>query len=112
MPTSSSVTPETLDQASVAERARAQQVSTGAGGRLGSTVASLGDVAEPGFWLKTPLVSTARDGQLRDPKTGAKVAVRLIPINGPATAGSRISLSAMRALEVNLADLVTLEVTG
>lgn len=101
---------ETLDQST--PQARAAATRTGAAGPvLGKTVATLGSPAEQGFWLKTPLVSDRGPGQVRNPATGKSVAVTLIPIDGPATAGSRLSLSAMRALEVGLTDLVTVDVT-
>lgn len=80
-------------------------------GLLGTTVASLGAVSEPGLWLKTPLVAAEQPGRVRVPG-GTAVAVRLLPIEGPDTAGSRISLGAMQALGVSLGDLPTLEVLG
>ncbi|MGZ2258337.1 hypothetical protein [Roseobacter sp. A03A-229] len=111
LPTGAAQTVESLDQSSAAERVAATRTG-GSGRALGQTVASLGSPAEPGFWLKTPLVSAEASGRVRDPRTGKSVAVTLIPIEGPPTAGSRLSLSAMRALEVSLADLVTVDVTG
>lgn len=77
---------------------------------LGSTVASLGEVAEAGFWLKTPLVTERGKGRVFNPGTGKSAQVDLIPIDGPASAGSRISLAAMRLLEAPLTDLPTVEV--
>lgn len=70
--------------------------ATGGGADLGVTIASLGAPSEPGFWLKTPLVSAAAKGRVVYPQTGKSVAVDLIPIDGPKTAGSRMSLAAMR----------------
>ncbi|MCV3272501.1 hypothetical protein [Roseobacter sinensis] len=111
LPTARANDPDALDQSTAEERAAA--TAARAGGRsLGQTVASLGSPAEPGFWLKTPLVSAETAGRVRDRRTGEAVAVTLQPISGPPTAGSRLSLSAMRALGVSLTDLVTLEVTG
>lgn len=110
VPNSRSNSPEALDQSTTAERAAATAVRT-TGRTLGQTVASLGSASEPGFWLKTPLVSDPVSGRVRNPATGKSVAVTLIPIEGPPTAGSRLSLSAMRALEVTLSDLVTLDVS-
>lgn len=103
-------TPEALDQSTDAERAVALE-NKAAGRGLGETVAGLGNPSEPGFWLKTPLVKTETSGQIRDRVTGNSVAVTLIPIAGPETAGSRLSLAAMRALQVNLAGLITLDVS-
>ncbi|MGR3436116.1 MAG: hypothetical protein ACU0CO_14695 [Shimia sp.] len=81
-----------------------------AAGSLGTTVASLGDPTEPGLWLRTPLVSARQPGQLRNPESGATANVTLIPIDGPASAGSRISLGAMQALGYSLTDLPEIDV--
>lgn len=75
---------------------------------LGSTVASLGDPARPGFWLETPLVNAAAQGRVEFPETGKSAQVELIPIEGEATAGSRISLAAMRLIGAPLTGLPTL----
>lgn len=77
---------------------------------LGITVASLGAPSEPGFWLKTPLVREEVRGRVVYPANGRSVQLTLIPIDGPSTAGSRMSLSALRVLEAPLADLVEVEV--
>lgn len=98
-----------LDQSTAAARQQASQTTSGAR-PLGSTIASLGDATEPGFWLKTPLVDAQTPGVLRSKATGMTAQVTLLPIEGPATAGSRVSLSAMRLLEVPLTELVELEV--
>ncbi|WP_415402549.1 hypothetical protein [Tateyamaria sp. SN3-11] len=79
-------------------------------GTLGRTVASLGNAAEPGLWLKTPLVSAEQSGQVYYPETGKTVAVTLIPIDGPASAGSRLSLAAMQALGAPLTGLPEVDV--
>ncbi len=77
---------------------------------LGTSIASLGDPARPGFWLETPLVSDAGTGKVRYPANGKTVQVELIPIDGPKTAGSRISLAAMRLIEAPLTGLPEIEV--
>jgi len=77
---------------------------------LGSTVASLGDPTQPGFWLRTPLVSSAGPGRVVFPGTGKSSAVALLPLAGPVTGGSRISLAAMRLVEAPLTELPTIEV--
>ncbi len=74
-----------------------------ASGRLGTTVASLGNAAEPGIWLKTPLVRTEGPGTVS--YGGKSVTARLIPIDGPATAGSRASLQLMQGLGAPLTGL-------
>jgi hypothetical protein len=76
---------------------------------LGQTVASLGDPGEAGFWLKTPLVTSETAGRVQT-ASGASVNVKLLPLDGEASAGSQISLSAMRALGIGLTDLATLDV--
>lgn len=78
--------------------------------KLGSTIASLGDPTSPGFWLKTPLVSAETAGYVTNPATGQTVQVTLIPIDGPKTGGSQISLAAMRLLGVGLTDLPKIDV--
>ena len=112
-PPPSARTAEQFDTTTDEDRAEVvKAAATGAQDRaLGTTVASLGDPADPGFWLKTPLVDTQVAGRARDRATGNSVAVTLIPSDGPPTAGSRMSLSAMRALKVSLTDLVTLDVS-
>lgn len=80
-------------------------------GALGETVASLGNPADPGLWLETPLVSAETPGRITT-AGGASTAVTLRPSGGGAGSGSRISLAAMQALGVSLTDLVTLTVTA
>ncbi|MDF1802796.1 hypothetical protein [Thalassovita sp.] len=79
-------------------------------GFLGVTVASLGDPAKEGFWIETPLVTSSAKGHVSYAKSGRTVKVDLIPIDGPATAGSRLSLSAMRLLDAPLAGLPEVKV--
>ena len=105
-------TAEALDTTTAAERAKAAAAPAEPAGerRLGETIASLGDVTRQGFWLETPLVSAPSQGRVLFPATGKSAQVELIPIEGPATAGSRISLAAMRLIEAPLTDLPSLEV--
>ncbi|KUF09117.1 hypothetical protein [Pseudoponticoccus marisrubri] len=105
-------TADEFDTTSDEERAAAAAAPAEPAGerKLGETVASLGDPARPGFWLETPLVSAPAKGRVVYPATGKSAQVDLIPIDGPATAGSRISLAAMRLIEAPLTDLPTLEV--
>lgn len=81
---------------------------------LGKTIASLGSPSEPGLWLKTPLVDKEQQGRVTNPANGKSSLVTLIPIEGPATGGSRMSLSAMRLIGASLTDLteVTVSVDG
>jgi len=96
-------TPEDFDTTTAAERQAAANGAASQGGRvLGSTVVSLGDPTEAGFWLKTPLVDSARAGRVYYGSNGRSVNVDLLPIDG---AGSRISLAAMRLLDAPLSSL-------
>lgn len=79
-------------------------------GRLGITVASLGDPTAEGFWMKTPLVTSETAGRVVFTTSGRSVQVRLIPSGGPAGGGSQISLAAMRLLEAPLTGLPELVV--
>ncbi|WP_050530571.1 hypothetical protein [Pseudaestuariivita atlantica] len=104
-------TAEQFDVTTEAEREVAAAVPKPAGEVfLGTTVASLGDPTQPGFWLKTPLVSAPAQGRVVYPGSGKSSAVDLIPLDGPATGGSRISLAAMRLIEAPLTELPTVEV--
>lgn len=110
-PPANARTVEQFDTTTPQERAEAAAAPQPAGERrLGETVASLGDVSKPGFWLETPLVSAPAQGRVVYPGSGKSAQVELIPIDGPATAGSRLSLAAMRLLEAPLTDLPTIEV--
>jgi hypothetical protein len=79
---------------------------------LGTTVASLGDPAAPGFWAETPLVAAVRRGRLTDPASGRSVQVELRPSGGAPGSGTRVSLPAFRVLELPLTALPELTVTG
>ncbi|MGR3491088.1 MAG: hypothetical protein ACU0DW_03445 [Shimia sp.] len=70
---------------------------------------SLGSPAEPGAWVKTPLVNSRQAGRARVPGTSDGIAVTLIPIEGADTAGSRMSLQAMQALGLDITGLPTVE---
>lgn len=95
--------------ASAAEKAAATR-PTATGGRLGTTIASLGDATEGGFWIKTPLVQARAKGRIVDPATGRSVNVDLIPLPGPASGGSQVSLPALTTLGADLTDLPEVEV--
>lgn len=110
-PTTTARTIEQFDTTTAEQRAAATQTPQDVGEmRLGVTIASLGSPTEPGFWLKTPLVSTETEGRVFYPATGKSVQVTLIPIDGPVTAGSRMSLPALRLLEAPLTGLPEVEV--
>lgn len=97
-----------LDTTSAEEKAAAAAPASG-GGLLGTTVASLGDATEGGFWIKTPLVSAAGKGRVVNPANGKSANVDLQPLGGGAS-GSQLSLAAMQALGVSLTELPEIEV--
>lgn len=97
------------DDETVVDPDAAPQVSIGT---LGRTIASLGNATEPGLWLKTPLVSVEQRGRVYYAETNTTVDVTLIPIDGPDTAGSRLSLAAMQALGAPLTGLPEVDVFG
>lgn len=103
-------TADALDTTTPAQRAAATQAARSTqGARLGETLAGLGNPAEAGFWLVTGLVDRPRQGRLVA-ASGAAVAVELRPSGGAPGGGSRISLAALRALDLPLTDLATLQV--
>lgn len=111
VPAQGARTADQFDTTTPEERRQAAAAPAGGGEKLlGETVASLGDPAAPGFWLETPLVKTRRQGRVLNPATGKSAQVDLVPIEGPATGGSRVSLAAMRVLGAALTDLPTLRV--
>jgi len=95
---------DTVEMAAVEDTAVVPSASGPAeSGDLGVTVASLGNAAEPGMWLKTPLVKV--DGPGTVAYNGQTAEANLIPIGGPATSGSRASLQLMQALGAPLTGL-------
>lgn len=104
-------TVEQFDTTTAADRAEAAAPTDASNGApLGTTIASLGDPADPGFWAETPLVSEVRQGRLTYPATGKSVQVELRPSGGEAGSGTRVSLPALRVLEAPLTALPELEV--
>lgn len=109
LPRPSARTAEEFDTTSAADRAAAaapKELETEQS--LGVTIASLGDPSNPGFWLETPLVSEQKPGRVV--YQGESSAVTLLPIDGPKTAGSRLSLAAMRLIGAPLTGLPEIEV--
>lgn len=104
-------TVEDFDTTTAAQRAAAAKPAPGAETRLGATVASLGNPADPGFWLRTPLARAETPGRIEHAATGASAQVTLLPMPGAAAgAGSRISLPALRLLGLPLTALPELVV--
>ena len=104
---SGGATPDALDTTSATELAEAANASRG--NALGETVASLGDPTQQGLFLRTPLVAAETPGRVQA-ANGRSLAVTLIPIEGPSTAGSQLSIGAMRGLGLGLTDLPKLQV--
>ncbi|MGH1368798.1 MAG: D-galactarate dehydratase [Maritimibacter sp.] len=95
-----------FDTTSKEEKAAALAAPKPAGEkRLGETIATLGDPTDPGFWLETPLVTRVTQGRVEAKTNGKSVSLELRPIPGADGAGSRISLPALKLLEVGLAGL-------
>ncbi len=107
-------TVEEFDTTTPEERAAAAAPdpapAAGGDGRLGTTVASLGAAEEPGFWIKTPLVSQPTPGRLFYAASGRNVQVQLLPSGGASGSGSQVSLAAMRLLDAPLDGLPELVV--
>jgi hypothetical protein len=109
-PPPSATTVEALDTTTPEQRAAAAAPATVPNKALGKTVVSLGSPTEPGLWLKTPLVKQEAQGRVTNPATGKSSLVTLLPLPGEATAGSRMSLSALRLIGASLTDLTEVEV--
>lgn len=75
---------------------------------LGTTLATLGSPADPGIWIKTPLVSDLVMGRVVF--QGTSINIELRPSGGAAGSGSQISLPAMRLLGAPLTGIVELSV--
>jgi hypothetical protein len=105
-------TVEEFDTTSAEDRAAAVAVVAEPAGEqsLGITNISLGPPAQPGIWLETGLVSELAPGRVENPASGKSVNLELRPSGGPATAGSQMSLAALRLLGVPLTALIDVEV--
>ena len=98
-----------FDTTTAEDRAEATAAPEPAGEtRLGTTIATLGSPADPGIWLKTPLVSELLPGRVD--YNGTSVNLELRPSGGEARSGSQISLPAMRLLDAPLTGLLELTV--
>ena len=99
-------TVEQFDTTTQEDRAAAVAVVEPAGEQgLGVTIATLGPPAEPGIWIKTPLVSDIAMGRAEYGANGKTVNLELRPSGGEAGSGSQISLAAMRLLDIPLTAL-------
>ncbi|WP_304617611.1 hypothetical protein [Paracoccus sp. (in: a-proteobacteria)] len=98
-----------LDTTTAEQRAAAARPAERTETRLGTTVGSLGNPSEAGFWIRTPLVTERAMGRIVNPANGKSAQVELIPLTSGGS-GSQVSLSAMQLLGVPLTDLPRLEV--
>lgn len=103
-------TAEALDTTTPEQRAAATAAPEVISQSLGTTVVSLGSPTKPGLWLRTPLVSEPAQGRVTNPETGQSSLVSLLPLEGPSTAGSRMSLPALRLIGASLTALTEVEV--
>ena len=102
--------PESLDQASEAERVAALAPPAARIELLGETLASLGSPSETGLWLRTGLVTQVTQGRVELQQGTGSLRVELRPSGAPAGAGGQLSLSAFTTLGVPLTQLVALRV--
>ncbi|WP_153010569.1 hypothetical protein [Falsirhodobacter sp. alg1] len=92
---------DSYDLTSAAERERALNTPVDSGAKeLGSVVITLGNAAEPGFWLRSSLVKQTSKGRV-ETADGQTVAVDLLPGVGSA----QLSLAGYRALGLSLTSL-------
>ncbi|MGC1505148.1 MAG: hypothetical protein WA782_13550 [Sulfitobacter sp.] len=103
-------TVEALDTTTPEQRAAAIAPPKTPSKALGKTVVSLGSPTEPGLWVKTPMVKSEAQGRVTNPANGKSSLVTLLPLDGPATAGSRMSLPALRLIGASLTDLTEVEI--
>ncbi|WP_245999139.1 hypothetical protein [Paracoccus methylarcula] len=103
-------TPAQLDTTTAEQKAAAAKAPETSEVKLGTTVASLGNPTEGGFWIKTPLVKARGVGRIRNPENGKSAKVDLIPLDAPASGGSQVSLPALQLIGVSLTDLPVIEV--
>ncbi|MCK0169996.1 D-galactarate dehydratase [Aliiroseovarius sp. S1123] len=108
-PPADATTADEFDTASEGDKMAALSSTPTPAGALGTTVANLGDPTVPGFWLETPLVTTETEGRVQSKATGRTVKVTLKPTS---TGGSRISISALQLLDLDLSGLHELVVFG
>ncbi len=108
-PPATARTAEQFDTTSAADKMAAAAPAPG-GRDLGMTIASLGAPGEPGFWMKTPLVTAPGPGRVVYPANGKSVKVDLIPLDAAPGAGSRMSLAALRVIEAPLTGLPQVQV--
>lgn len=102
--------PELLDQTRPEERAAATAPAAAQGQFLGTSLASLGNPAESGFWLRTGLVSSVTSGRIELASGTGSLALELRPSGAAPGAGSQLSLAAFRTLDRPLTEIIALRV--
>lgn len=107
-PPKSARTAAEFDTTSQEDREAALAKPVNAEAELGTTLATLGSPADPGIWLKTPLVDKLVMGRVL--YKGASVNLELRPSGGAEGSGSQISLAAMRLLDAPLTGIIELTV--
>ncbi|MGQ0564162.1 MAG: hypothetical protein ACT4OK_03700 [Gemmobacter sp.] len=102
VPVAGATTAAALDTTTEADKAAALAPPPAPAGErsLGTTAVALGNPAEPGFWLRSSLVTAPGAGRVAV-AGGASIAVDLIPGTGSA----QLSLPAFRALNLPLTAL-------
>lgn len=102
-------TADALDTTSAADRAAALAPPPAPAGerQIGQVRVALGNPTEPGFWLRSSLVTAAGAGRVVT-ASGQSLAVELRPGEGAA----QLSLPAFRALNLSLTDLPSVTVFG
>ncbi|WP_254695307.1 hypothetical protein [Oceanicola sp. D3] len=103
-------TADQFDTTTEEEKQAAAAAPVAAEKELGTTIASLGDPTDPGFWAETPLVTVAQSGRLVYPGNGNSVQVELRPSGGEPGSGTRVSLPAFQVLGAPLTGLPELVV--
>ena len=108
-PPAAARTVDQFDTTTDEDKAEALAVDTAAPSKdLGTTLATLGPPAEPGIWLKTPLVTSLGMGVVSYKGKDANVELR--PSGGAAGSGSQISLAAMQTLGIPLTEIAEVSV--
>ena len=107
-PPPAATTVDDFDTTTEEDKAEALQIDTPVSAELGTTLVTLGSPADPGIWLKTPLVSSLTPGRVTYRSNEANMELR--PSGGAAGSGSEMSLPAMRVLEIPLTEIAEVTV--
>ena len=108
-PPPAATTVDEFDTTTEEDKAEALAVEEPVSAELGTTLVTLGDPADPGIWLKTPLVSSLTPGRVAYKSNEANMELR--PSGGAAGSGSEMSLPGMRVLEIPLTEIAEVTVS-